>query len=110
MAILPSNITKENERFFPGFIELMDKYDYRNAIDLLWKGIQMTDEIIQKEEPFKVVKVDVEKGKEMIKKLVGHLADVEYHLRPFMPDTADKIHRAITENKKPTEPIFARKD
>lgn len=100
----------ENQRFFPNFIELMDKYDYRNAIDSLWKGMQMTDEKIQELQPFKVVKEDLEKGKEMITELVGHLADVEYHLRPFLPETAEKIKLAIEENKKPEEPIFPRKD
>lgn len=100
----------DKQKFFTQYSEPFDNFDYRIAIDGTWDGIKYVDEKIQKEEPFKVVKEDLERGKEMIKELVGHLAEVEYHLRPFLPDASEKIRKAIAENKKPTEPIFARKD
>lgn len=100
----------QDEKFFPDFVEFMDKYDYRNAIDLIWQKIQVIDETIQEAKPFKVVKEDLEKGKEMIIELVHHLAEIEYNLRAFMPETAKKIKKAIEENKKPEEPMFPRKD
>jgi len=100
----------EQKKFFPDFIEKFDKYDYSGAIGSLWLGIGMIDEIIQKEEPFKVIKEDVERGKEMIVKLVKHLAEVAYHLQPFLPETAEKMFKAIEDNKKPEEPLFKRLD
>jgi methionyl-tRNA synthetase len=97
-------------RFFDPFMEAFDKYDYASAIDMLWKGVGILDEQIQKEEPFKVVKVDLEKGKKLIEELVLGLADVAYHLQPFLPETADKMFEAIKENKKPETPLFERKN
>lgn len=101
--------TTASEQFFTQYTEPFEAFNLHTAINGVWDGIQYIDEKIQKEEPFKVVKVDLEKGKQMITELVKHLAEVEYHLRPLMPQTADKIQAAIKANKKPTEPLFARK-
>jgi methionyl-tRNA synthetase len=95
-------------RLFDPFIEELDKYNYQKAIDLLWQGIGMLDEQIQRDEPFKVVKEDLEKGKKIIEELVLGLADVAYHLQPFLPETAEKMFEAIKANKKPETPLFKR--
>ena len=42
-----------------------------------------------------------------IEKLVRHLAKIAVHLEAFMPATAEAIHRAVKENKKP-ENLFPR--
>jgi methionyl-tRNA synthetase len=65
------------------------------------------DEKITREEPFKVVKSDPEKGKAMIAELVAEVYDLSFDLRPLMPATAEVIQRAIVAVKKP-ENLFPR--
>jgi methionyl-tRNA synthetase len=102
--------TTSAEKLFAPYTEAFDGYNVHAAMNGVWEGIQWIDEKIQREEPFKVVKVDLEKGKQMIAELVVHLAEVEYHLRPLLPETAEKIQAAIRANQKPEVPLFARKD
>jgi len=102
--------TSSAEKFFEQYTEPFEVYNLQAASNGVWAGVQYIDEKIQREQPFKVVKEDLEKGKEMIKELVVHLAEVEYHLRPLLPETAAKMQAAIRANKKPETPLFARKD
>lgn len=82
-------------------------FEFNRAMDGIWSRIQALDERIAETEPFKVVKVDVEKGKAMIQELVLALSEVASLLAPAMPETSEKILRAISENKKP-ENLFPR--
>ena len=75
-----------------------------------WDKIQILDRQIQETEPFKVVKVDKVKGKELISNLVLELYDIARMLNPVMPETNEKLKKLIKENKKPETPLFLRKD
>lgn len=77
------------------------------TMDMIWEQISAMDKKITAEQPFRVVKDDPEKGKMMIKELVGDLARVAVSLTPFMPETSEVILKAIKENKKP-ENLFPR--
>lgn len=102
--------TTSAQHLFAPYTEAFDAYNLQQAMHGVWEGIQSIDAKIQREEPFKVVKQDVERGKEMIRELVIQLAEVAYHLHPLMPETAAKIEATIAANKKPEVPLFARKD
>jgi hypothetical protein len=56
------------------------------------------------------VKVDVEKGTELIRALVVELYTIAQMLAPIMPETHVKMLASITTNKKPESPLFLRKD
>ncbi len=86
----------------------MDKFNIKEAVDFIWKEISKLDEIIQKEEPFKVVKEDKEKGVKIISGLVKNLFGVALDLEPFLPRTSLEIQKLIKENKMPEKPLFAR--
>ncbi len=90
--------------------EYWDKYELKNVMDLTWSFIGDLDEYIQKEQPFKVIKVDEQAGKEHIKILVEKLSIIAQRLIPVLPDTAEKIITLIKANKKPENPLFLRKD
>ena len=93
------------------FCELLDRYDYSGAVNLIWEHIGRTDVFIQEKKPFSLVKSDEtrEEGKQIITQLVNHLAMIATHLTPIMPQTAEKIMAAVRDNKKP-ENLFARKE
>jgi len=93
---------------YPHDIEASFKnFEFNKGMDLVWSEIQKLDERIAETEPFKVVKVDAGKGKEMIQGLVLKLSDIASLLVPVMPETSAAILRAIAENKKP-ENLFPR--
>lgn len=92
------------------FFSHLEKFDIKKATDYIWEEIQEMDKFIQSTEPFKVVKVDAEKGKELITNLVIRLYTVARMLNPIMPETNVTLKKLIKENKKPEKPLFLRKD
>lgn len=100
----------EVEPEFHGSLKaLFEKFEIQKAANHIWSEIASLDQTIQKEEPFKLIKTDEKKAKEIIVSLVEKLAHIGYSLAPFLPDTSDKILTAIRANKMP-EPLFLRKD
>lgn len=87
--------------------QALDTFTFHEALNYIWSRIQRTDEKITTEEPFKVIKEDEIKGKTMIQELVNEVRLIAVALKPFMPETVDKILTAIKENKKP-ENLFPR--
>jgi methionyl-tRNA synthetase len=92
------------------FFDLLESFDLKKATDYVWEKISELDKSIQENQPFKVVKVDVEKGKEMIKDLVLKLYTIARMLNPLMPETNIKLKQLIRDNKKPETPLFLRKE
>ncbi len=91
-------------------IEEVETFDLKTAMDSIWAHIAELDTFIQKEEPFKVIKLDKERGISLIKKTVEKLWLVSCSLESFLPKTATIIQEAIKTNKKPEKPLFYRID
>jgi methionyl-tRNA synthetase len=89
------------------FTKALESFEFIHALDTVWKKIQEADESITKNEPFKVIKVDAEKGRQMIEKLVEELFVIGTLLESSMPATSAIILQSIKENKKP-ENVFPR--
>lgn len=92
------------------YFELLNNYEIGKAADLIWKEIGEMDLFIQNNQPFKVVKTDVEAGKKMIESMVVRLYSVARMLNPIMPETSQKIKELVKSNKTPNSPLFLRKD
>jgi len=80
---------------------LLERFEFNRALDAVWERIQVLDKDITDTEPFKVVKTDPEKGREMIARAARELHGIADELAPFMPATAGAITEAILANKKP---------
>lgn len=93
----------------PQFVEHMQRYEINMAIAHPVSLIVALDEFVTRKEPFKVIKTDPEKGKQIITNGVLDLWALAKHLEPIMPETVQKILKAIEQNKKP-ENLFPRKD
>ena len=91
------------------YTDALDAYEFQKAMDFVWKKIGDLDERIATEEPFKLVKADKEKGKQVIKELATELYIIGRMLYPFMPGTNKIIKEAVLANKKPNT-LFARLD
>jgi len=95
---------------FTEYFGFFEKFDIKQAVDYVWNEIGKLDKFIQDTEPFKVVKVDEKKGKELISDMVLHLYQIARMLNPIMPETNALLKKLIKENKKPEKPLFPRKD
>jgi methionyl-tRNA synthetase len=87
----------------------LERYEFNQAIDVIWQKIGELDAIIQRDEPYKTVKTDLAKGREQIVALVHNLAEIANWLIPFMPATSVTITDLIRQNRAPTQPLFPRK-
>lgn len=91
------------------YTKALDAFEFNKALEYTWSAVQALDQKITDLAPFKVVKSDSEKGKQIIAELVVDLARIDVMLEPIMQSSARKIWVAIQENKKP-ENLFPRKE
>ncbi len=77
--------------------QLLNNYELAKATDEIWKKIQTCDQFIQKEEPFKKIKVDAESAKKDIEFLLNELESIAQSLKPFLPHTSEQILVALKD-------------
>ena len=106
----PVEIPEESKVWDKEYIEELEAFNFNKAVSGVFAKMQGLDEEIQNTQPFKLVKTDPPKGKEIIKNLVVSLRGIAQHLEPFLPETARKIIEAVEKNKMPEVPLFLRKD
>ncbi len=95
--------------FSPEYASALDAYDFKAAADILGDRISALDARLTSEQPFKVVKEDLEEGRAMLRAYLNELYAIARMLQPVMPETSDAIKDAIIENKKPAN-LFPRKE
>ncbi len=91
------------------FANAMNKYEIKNAADMLWERIKYMDNYIQETEPFRDIKTNPENAKKNIMHLLEFLLQLGNLLKPFMPETSGKILEAIRTNSEIKTPLFPRK-
>jgi methionyl-tRNA synthetase len=64
------------------FFDYLEVFDIQKATEFIWQKVQELDRKIQVTEPFKVIKVDEEKGKVIINELVVELYNIARMLNP----------------------------
>ena len=106
---LAEPVTVPEKTIPPEFFDLLERFEIQKAADLIWQKIAEADKLIQETAPFKLVKMDKEKGVEIIKDLVIRLYTIGRMLNPIMPETSKKIKDLVKANKSPETPLFLRK-
>ncbi|MGB3922256.1 MAG: methionine--tRNA ligase [Minisyncoccia bacterium] len=87
--------------------KLVEIFEFNGALGSIWSYISDLDELIQEEKPFEVVKTNKKKAQKQVTFLVKELKRIAENIQLFMPETSEKILKAIKENKKP-ENLFPR--
>lgn len=90
--------------------DYFNNFEINKAVDFTWKEIGELDKFIQETEPFKVIKVNKEKGEKLISDMMLRLYTIARMLNPIMPETNTILKKLIKENKRPEKPLFPRKD
>ncbi len=104
-----SNLKSQISNLPDDYKKLMDNYELNKTMDLIWQKISKLDLKIQETQPFKLIKTEPEKAKEILRELVSGLNQIAIMLKPFLPETSEKIIKIIEANKMP-EPLFLRKE
>ncbi|HPS21388.1 MAG TPA: methionine--tRNA ligase [Candidatus Paceibacterota bacterium] len=106
---LTEKINFEDIKISQEFFEHLEKFEIQKAAEFVWNKIGELDKRIQETEPFKVIKIDEEKGKELIKENILKLYEIALLTEVLLPETSKKIQELIKSNKKPETPLFLRK-
>ena len=101
---------KEHDNFYKDYKNGIDTFNLSKSMNAIWGIVSWMDQTIQSTEPFKVIKINKEKGEELIEFLLWDLKLVADLLMPFLPETAEKIKTCVLENKMPEQPLFLRKE
>lgn len=89
----------------------MSKYDFKQYIDLVWEVVAESNEIIDKEAPFKLVKTDPDGAKAILSRVAENIRFIGRALHPIMPSTSEEILNRYEGNDILTgEALFPRRD
>ncbi len=90
-------------------IDSLETFDIQKFIsEMFGLEIKSLDGSIQKNEPFKKMKTNLEEAKKEIHTLLYHLYGIGLGLAPVLPRTSGKIIEIVKSGKKPETPLFAR--
>lgn len=83
-------------------------FDLKKIMESIIDSVGALDEKIQNDEAFKIIKEDKKIGLQMINSQRILLQVIARQLKPFLPNTSEKILECIRESKMPEKPLFAR--
>ena len=94
---------------FPGeYRNYMDNFEFSKAFDFVWEHIQRINREIDEEKPWMLAKAgETEKLSNCLNKLANELLDANEMLKPFLPNTTEKIASVFVGTvTPPSEPLF----
>ena len=104
------NAEELNINYYVEKKEDLENYNINKFLNWIWDCLGSLDEYIQKNEPFKKIKINKDEAEKDVHYLLLHLYKAALAIEPALPETARKIQELIKENKKPEKPLFLRKE
>jgi methionyl-tRNA synthetase len=86
----------------------IEGFDTKKGLEYVMKEVASLDAFIQDTEPFKIIKTDEVKGKQLIEEMRNRLYVIARLLNPFLPRTSAAVKDCITSHKMPEKPLFNR--
>lgn len=84
-----------------------EEYKFNEFLSNVWGRISEIDQEIEIAKPWKVE--DLEKLKELLQNWVEKINQIAFELKPFLPETSEKIQKIFSESKvKSISPLFPR--
>jgi len=102
-----NKITEDTQEFTISeeVASLISNYKLNEALSYIWCQISDTDKLINLQKPWTL------QGEELVrsvKELILHLKQVAYNLKPFLPETSEKILQQFAGDIKSAPPLFPR--
>jgi methionyl-tRNA synthetase len=88
------------------FSDFINRLEMNNALDYVWGIIKKDNKFIEDNKPWELAKNNEKKFAEVMQKLIADLYNISQLLMPFLPETAEKIKKAL--ETKQIEPLFQR--
>lgn len=85
---------------------LLEEYRFADALGWIWNLVREANKYIDETKPWILVKEDQAQFETVIRKLLVDIGSIATALRPLLPETAEKISKALEEGK--TESLFQR--
>ncbi len=96
-----------NKKIIEDFEEELNKYQFNEALKVLWDELRKDDEFLSEKAPWKIK--DKEEVKRILESVAESILNVATLLQPFLPETAGKIIKQFSEKKvKKLKPLFPR--
>lgn len=94
--------------FIPEYTELMEKFEFTNAINKAWGMIQDVNRHIEEHKPWQLAKTAPEQARVSLSGLVKELLIANHHLKPFLPiaETVESIFTGTGQILPPEVPLF----
>ena len=73
----------------------IDKLELNSALGYIWDIVKEDDKFIEDNKPWELAKTNEAKFKEVMQKLISDLNLISELLAPFMPETSEKIKKAL---------------
>ncbi|MFH1460915.1 MAG: methionine--tRNA ligase [Patescibacteria group bacterium] len=80
--------------------QALEEIKFNEALDAVWQLISACDEYVEKNKVWQLVKNDINKAKKVLCDLLTAIKEIAILLKPFVPETSDKILKQIDKNKK----------
>ncbi|PIS39230.1 MAG: methionine--tRNA ligase [Candidatus Nealsonbacteria bacterium CG08_land_8_20_14_0_20_38_20] len=95
-----SNFQKVVNKTWKDWKKSLDEFKFNEALISIWDLISFCDKYIEKERPWET------KNQKVINNLLFALENIAEFLKPFLPETSEKILKQIKKRK--NEPLFPR--
>lgn len=102
------SFNNEHDNVWQAYKNGMESFNLNLSVQSVWFALRWIDNIIQQEEPFKLIKINPVKAKEIVLTCLEDLFIIAEKLEPLLPRTSAKILECIRENKMPEKPLFGR--
>ncbi|MFI5265238.1 MAG: methionine--tRNA ligase [Candidatus Levyibacteriota bacterium] len=83
----------------------LTEYKFNEALNTIWVLVRGADKKVNEEKPWEL---EGEKLQSVLNDLVKRLQEIGYNLRPFLPETAEKILKQFSGEVKSSEGLFPR--
>lgn len=102
-VIVKDDIATVSDKLVHEFIE---KYSFDKALETIWGGIRLCNQMIENNKPWELAKTDEKRLSEVLQNVCENLYRIANLLEPFMPEASEKMKKQLKTLK--PEPLFPR--
>ncbi|HOK35425.1 MAG TPA: methionine--tRNA ligase [Candidatus Pacearchaeota archaeon] len=95
-----SKFKTKTSKIWKNYQKALDDFKFNEALIAIWDFIGFCDKYIEKEKPWE------EKNQKVINNLLLAISEIAELLKPFLPETSDKILKEIKNPERQSKPLF----